>query len=131
MAEGSVKSVAEILGSVVKPMYEDAVQPAAKQIGRTLETVTKTVNIALIPIKALVWGYEQIESWLTLRLADKLRNVSDEHIVTPAPVIAGPAIEALRYAGTTSTCGNSMQTFWLPRWTRIRQHRPILAMWKC
>ncbi|WP_448698192.1 DUF4393 domain-containing protein [Mucilaginibacter sp. AW1-3] len=99
MSEGSVKSVAEILGSVVKPMYDDAVQPAAKQVGRTLETVTKTVNMALMPIKVLVWGYEQIESWLTSRLAEKLRNVPDEHIVTPAPAIAGPAIEALRYAG--------------------------------
>jgi hypothetical protein len=96
---GSVKSVVEIVGSVVKPLYEDAVQPAAKQIGRTLETVTKSVNIALMPIKVLVWGYEQIEYWLTSRLADKLRNVPDERIVSPPPIIAGPIIEALRYAG--------------------------------
>lgn len=96
---GSVKSVVEIVGSVVKPLYEDAVQPAAKQIGRTLETITKTVNIALMPIKLLVWGYEQIEHWLTSRLADKLRNVPEEQIITPPPTIAGPAIEALRYAG--------------------------------
>jgi hypothetical protein len=97
----SVKSAIEVVAGIVKavPVYDDAIQPAAKQVGKTLETVTKTVNMALAPIKALVWGYEQIESWITSRVAEKLKNVAEEHIVTPAPNVAGPAIEALRYAG--------------------------------
>src|SRR5262245_49924963 len=53
-------AVSDILKEI--PVYQDVVQPSAKQIGSALATITKTVNIALAPIKVLVWGYEQIES---------------------------------------------------------------------
>jgi hypothetical protein len=44
------------------PIYQDTLQPSAKQIGKSLETITKTVNIALAPIKALVWGYDKLRN---------------------------------------------------------------------
>jgi len=99
--DSSVKSTIEAVAGLVKavPIYDDALQPAAKQIGKSLETITKAVNIALAPIKGLVWGYERIEGWVSRRLAEKLRNVDDSNIVTPLPQVAGPAIEALRYVG--------------------------------
>lgn len=81
------------------PIYQDTLQPSAKQIGKSLETVTKTVNIALAPIKALVWGYEKIEEYISTRVSEKLKNVPEENIVTPPPSIAGPAVEALRFSG--------------------------------
>ncbi|AIN74099.1 DUF4393 domain-containing protein [Flavobacterium psychrophilum] len=81
------------------PVYQDTLQPAAKQIGQSLETVTKTVNIALAPIKALVWGYEKIEEFITNRVAEKLKNIPEENITTPPTEIAGPAVEALRFSG--------------------------------
>jgi hypothetical protein len=81
------------------PVYQDTLQPAAKQIGSTLETVTKAVNIVLFPIRGLVWGYEQIESFVTKSVSEKLKNVPEENIVTPPPSIAGPVFEALRFSG--------------------------------
>jgi hypothetical protein len=81
------------------PLYQDAIQPAAKQIGQSLETVTKTVNIALSPLKALVWGYEKIEEFILTRIPEKLKNVPEENIITPPPQIAGPVFEALKYSG--------------------------------
>lgn len=99
--ETNVKATIDAVTGLVKavPVYQDTLQPAAKQIGQSLETVTKTVNIALAPIKALVWGYEQIEGFISTRVSEKLKNVPKENITTPKPEVAGPAVEALRYSG--------------------------------
>lgn len=97
----NVKATIDAVTGLVKaiPIYQDTIQPSAQQIGKSLETVTKTVNIALAPIKALVWGYEKIEEFITTRVSEKLKNVPEENIVTPPPSIAGPAVEALRFCG--------------------------------
>lgn len=99
--ESNVKSTIDAVTGLAKavPVYQDAVQPAAQQIGKSLETVTKLVNIALVPIKVMVWGYDQIEEFITRRVSEKLKNVPEENIITPAPEVAGPAVEALRFAG--------------------------------
>jgi len=100
-SEDKIKSRVDSVTSLIKaiPIYHDTLQPAAKQIGQSLETVTKTVNIALAPIKALVWGYERIEDFISNRVSEKLKNVPNESIITPSPQVAGPAVEALRFAG--------------------------------
>lgn len=102
--ETNVKATIDAVTGLVKavPIYQDAVQPAAKQIGQSLETVTKTVNIALAPIKALVWGYEKIEEFILTRVSEKLKNVPAGNITTPPPQVAGPAVEALKYTGHDS-----------------------------
>ena len=53
-----VKAVGELADKV--PVYQDAIQPAAKQIGKGLEVVAKAVNAALTPVEGLIWGVEQI-----------------------------------------------------------------------
>lgn len=99
--ETNVKATIDAVTGLVKavPVYQDAVQPAAKQVGQSLEVVAKTVNIALAPIKALVWGYEKIEGYISKSVTEKLKNVPEENITTPPPNIAGPAVESLRYTG--------------------------------
>lgn len=99
--ETNVKATIDAVTGLAKaiPVYDDAIQPAAKEVGKSLVTVAKTVNIALSPIKAMVWGYERIENFITKRVSEKLKNVPEENIVTPNPSIAGPAVEALRYVG--------------------------------
>jgi hypothetical protein len=97
----NVKATIDAVTGLAKaiPVYQDAIQPAAKEIGKSLATITKTVNIALAPIKALVWGYEKIEEYLTERVSEKLKDVPEENIETPPIYIAGPAVEALKYTG--------------------------------
>ena len=99
--DANIKGTIEAVTGLVKeiPIYQDAVQPAAKEIGKSLETITKTVNIALSPIKALVWGYEKIEDYLAKRISEKLKDIPEEDITTPSLHIAGPAVEALRFTG--------------------------------
>jgi len=100
LKDSNVKSTIEAVEGLVRavPIYDDALQPAAKQIGRSLEVITRTVNIALSPMRVLVWGFDRIEAWLLMRLPEKLKHVPEENIVTPPANVAGPAIEALRFA---------------------------------
>lgn len=93
----TAKAIAEIAKAV--PIYPDAIQPAAKEVGKSLHLVARAVNAALAPVEALVWGVEQIRSFVRDRVATKLDNVPPEDVQQPKPHIAVPAIEALRYTG--------------------------------
>jgi hypothetical protein len=95
------KDIAEAVKGIVEavPIYQDAIQPAAKEIGTALQTITKTIHIALAPISVLVWGYEQIRDFISCKLVKKLENVPKENIITPKVNIAGPTLEALRFCG--------------------------------
>jgi len=95
--EGTINAVTGLAKAV--PIYDDAIQPAAKELGKALATVAKTVNVALAPVKGLVWGYEQIEGFVSTKVSEKLQNTPEEEIVTPKPNVAGPALESLRYTG--------------------------------
>jgi hypothetical protein len=102
-----IKSIVEAVEGIVKavPVYQDAIQPAAKQIGVGLETITKTIHIALAPVSALVWGYEKISDFLNVKLTEKLRNVPVGKITTPNILVAGPVVESLRFAAGEETLG--------------------------
>lgn len=80
------------------PLYNDALQPVAKETGKALGTVGRLVNVALSPIRGIVWGGEQVEIWLQNRVASKLSEKTED-IITPDLAIAGPVIESLRFSG--------------------------------
>lgn len=95
--QSTVNAVKGVLDSV--PVYQDVVQPAAKEVGQALQTVAKTIHILLAPVSGLVWGYEQIKEFVSTRVAERLQDVPPERLTTPEPNIAGPALESLRYTG--------------------------------
>ena len=68
-------------------------------MGQALQTVAKTVHIALTPVSALVWGYDQIKDFVSKKVSEKLQYTPIERIESPSPNVAGPALEALRYVG--------------------------------
>lgn len=82
------------------PVYEDVVQPAAKVMGKSLETVAKTVDTLLMPLRGVIWGAEQFEDFLKNRVTKKMADTPPEDIQTPDPKIAGPALESLRFTTT-------------------------------
>ncbi|MCB1047644.1 MAG: DUF4393 domain-containing protein [Calditrichaeota bacterium] len=100
MDQDNVKSTAEAASELLKsvPIYQDALQPAMIEIGKNLETVAKTVRIALSPLSALVWGYEQISEYLESALTYRLQGLPLDRIKTPSIAIAGPAIQSLSFA---------------------------------
>jgi hypothetical protein len=99
--DNKVKETIDAVTGLVKavPVYEDLVQPVAKQLGKSLETVGKVINIALAPVGMLVWGYDKCQEFIQTKVADRLKDVPPEDIITPKPNVAGPAIDALRYTG--------------------------------
>lgn len=103
--ENKIRDVVDAVTGVAKavPVYQDAIQPAVQEIGKALQTVAKTVHVALAPVSALVWGYDQVKEFVSTKVADRLKNVPPENIVTPKPNVAGPALESLRYTGHESS----------------------------
>lgn len=101
----NIRDTAEAVKGIVEavPVYQDAVQPAAQEVGKGLQTVAKTIHIVLAPVSALVWGYEQIENFVSTRVAEKLSNTPSDDVIEPKPHVAGPALEALRYTGHEET----------------------------
>jgi len=103
--DNKITPAAQAIEGIVKavPVYQDVLQPAARQIGLGLETLTKTIHIALAPVSALVWGYEKIGDFLSSKLTDKLKNVPAERIQTPSLLVAGPIVESLKFAANEET----------------------------
>lgn len=99
--DNNVKATIDAVTGLVKavPIYQDMAQPAAKELGKSLETLGRAINVALYPVSGLVWGFEQIKGFLDTKLASNLKDVPPENIIPPKPNVAGPAIEALRYTG--------------------------------
>lgn len=104
-AGGIIKQTIDSATALTKavPVYEDAIQPLAKETGKALGTVGKAVNVALAPISLVVWGYDKISEFLENKVAEKLENVPEERISTPPPNVAGPAVEALKFTGHDET----------------------------
>lgn len=96
-----IKDTAQAVQGIVEavPIYEDLLQPTIQELGKGLHTLSKTIHIALAPVSALVWSYDQIRDFTISTLEQKLKNVPKENIIPPDPSIAGPALEALRYTG--------------------------------
>lgn len=99
--ESNIQSTASAVKGILEavPVYQDVVQPAAKEVGLALQTAVRTVHILLAPVSALVWGYDQIKEFVGTKVAEKLRDVPEERLRTPEPSVAGPALESLRYTG--------------------------------
>ena len=86
------------IGELLPVVYRDMLQPAARELGDGLATVAKSVKIALAPLKAGVWGYEQIEDWLSVRVT---RILADRKVLEPEPPplsIAGPLVLQMAFA---------------------------------
>lgn len=101
---GIITDAAKAIAAVTEnlPIYQDAIQPAAKEIGKSLQVVAQAVNAALMPVEGLVWGVERIRDFVREKVATKLEAVPPEDIQQPKPHIAVPAIDALRYTGAES-----------------------------
>jgi len=73
-------------------VYKDTLQPAGKVVGRTIQ-------VALAPLRAMLWGAEKIEQIVHEGVERRLAKTPEEKIQTPAPEIAVPILQALVYTG--------------------------------
>lgn len=94
---GFARAVSEIVDKV--SLYQDALQPGAREVGKAGQTLMRAVNACLMPLEGLVWGFEQVRDFVQERVARKLEHVPVADIQSPKASIAVPAIAALRYTG--------------------------------
>ncbi|WP_145568059.1 DUF4393 domain-containing protein [Yersinia mollaretii] len=106
--ENKIRDAADAVAGIVKavPVYQDVLQPAAQEVGSALQTVAKTVHIVLAPVSAMVWGYDKIKDFISTKVAEKLKDVPPENLISPKPNVAGPALEALKYIGHDESLSN-------------------------
>lgn len=56
-------------------------------------------SLGLLPksLKLMIYGFDQVESYLKDALADQLKYIPEERRILPSPVVAGPVVDALRF----------------------------------
>ena len=75
--------------SILSHLYSDAIQPSAKRVGMSLETITK---VTLSPVLLLDWGYEKSKDWLRAKIDARLAETPSEYVVYPKGNIASAAL---------------------------------------
>jgi hypothetical protein len=55
-------------GPAAHELYKDLLQPAARELGKSLLPLAKAVSLAMTPLRGAVWGLEQIEDWLVVKI---------------------------------------------------------------
>lgn len=83
------------ISEIGKEVYNDAVSPSMKTVGKTLNGVVK---IMLAPVRALIWGWEKIEKCVTDGLEKRFKNSKPEELTNPDARVAVPVIQALQYS---------------------------------
>lgn len=79
--------------------FGDEFKEAGRELAKIAKTGVKTVSVLMSPLSGIVWGYEKISEWVTNDVEQKLKTVPLNQRVSPDPQVAGPALEALKYAG--------------------------------
>lgn len=82
----------------VPDAYNDVIQPAAKESGKTLSLIPRTINAALIPLQCWIAKAEYRLAETEKLLAIKLEHIGEEKIITPDPYVAVPALQAISYS---------------------------------
>lgn len=82
----------------VPELYEDALQPVAKESGKTIALIPRVINASLANVRIWVANQEYKIAETEKLLAKKLENIDPEKIVSPEPYVAVPALQAISYS---------------------------------
>lgn len=96
------KAAAVIVDKV--PLYQDLIQPTARAVGKALGTVVAgTVDPVAFPF----WTASVVIGWVKEHVTEKLygRRVPPDRIQRPSLLIAGPALDAMRFVGPDGDSG--------------------------
>ncbi len=94
-------SLPAALGAVTKSqgvlhaLYTDLAAPGVQQVGKALETVLKTGNILLLPLRMLNEYAAAFEKVNFAAIADRFSRIPEDDIVDVRPEIGVPILEKL------------------------------------
>ena len=92
----------EVIDAALKPAAEEFAENAkgsGASLGRAVRNVAGGIELLSKSVGALVWSFDQIRDRIKPALDKRLKNVPEENRIQPDPMIAVPALEALRYTG--------------------------------
>lgn len=83
---------------VAPKLYDDTIQPAAQEFGKTLALIPQAINASLSSVRQWISYREYNVAETEKLLAQKLQNTSPDKIVPPEPYVAVPALQAISYS---------------------------------
>jgi hypothetical protein len=91
------------VGELIKASADNPnVKAAGGELGKAAFTVAKAINVVLLPIAAINYGYERARDYFQGKfetdLNEKLADVSPDDIVEPKPSLAGPVMQGLAFS---------------------------------
>lgn len=97
-AKDGISLVSEILKAAGD---SPEVKDAAKNLGKTAVTLTKTINNALMPLAAINFAFDKAREYFANQfqreLAEKAAAIPPENIVEPKASVAGPTLQGLAF----------------------------------
>jgi hypothetical protein len=89
----------KIIEALAPKIYEDALQPAAKEVGKSLGNV---VRAALLPVSGVVWTIDQAAEWVSKAVAERMeqKRITKDRISSPRPDVLGAVLVGLQVAGS-------------------------------
>ena len=94
----------ELVSQVVKAAGDDPqVKLAAHELGKTAVTLTKAINVFLIPLALMNYAVEKARKYFEGQqfrddLAEVAGKIPEEEIVEPKAAVAGPLLQALAFS---------------------------------
>lgn len=93
---------------LLEKVYDDAVQPSAKRVGKIGEDLLKFVAL---PFTFLGLSAEQLEGKYKKFITETLNKVPDEKRETPQAAIASPLLDHIKYLFDNESTENLIQMF--------------------
>ena len=94
LGEELIKAGIEKVG---EPLYKDAVQPGAKELGQAVGTILGLLNTLLTPIALVNLRVKAIYERMSEKLKKGAEEIPPERQVEPPLEIIGPVLEKVKY----------------------------------
>ena len=83
---------------VIPNIYDDGGKPAIREVGKFIARPLKLINALFQPLDMWLLNKEYNIEKTKLLLAERLKHVKEDDLVSPEPHVAIPAIIALSYS---------------------------------
>jgi hypothetical protein len=92
-----------VAAEVMKAAVSDpSARPARTELAKAAHTVAKAINVALLPLAAVNYGYDKAKQYFESRferdLQETMVDVAPENVTEPKASLAGPILQRLAFA---------------------------------
>ena len=98
----SAKEAVEVIGAVIKMAGDHPViKTAGGNLAKSAKTLTEFINVGLLPIAAINYGYEKARRYFETKFPSDIEmaaaNIPPEALQQPAPSVIGPVLQGLAF----------------------------------